>query len=331
MRPPVDLGIPLPTPVQRLDRLAAALGLEPGRLLVKRDDLTGLAGGGNKARKLAYLCADALDQGADVLVTGGGSQSNHVRMTAAAANRLGIGCVAGLGGSPPSPGDLPEGNLLLDHLLGAELRWPGRAGFDALEDAVEVEATRLALEGRRPYAIPLGGASTVGALGYVAAADELRDQVPDLGLVVVASGTGGMHAGLVAGLGSHELVLGVDVGARADLARFVGAKAAEVAAMAGRHVPSGQVRLDRDRIGDGYGAPTASGREALLLCARLEGLVLDPVYTAKAMAGLIAAIRAGEVPDATVVFVHSGGLPGLLVASRYAAWVCGTNTGNATR
>jgi 1-aminocyclopropane-1-carboxylate deaminase/D-cysteine desulfhydrase-like pyridoxal-dependent ACC family enzyme len=157
----------------------------------------------------------------------------------------------------------------------------------------------------------------------VVAADELRDQVPDLALVVVADGTGGMHAGLVAGLGDHEVVLGVDVGTRPDLDRFVPTKAAEAAAMTGRPVPSGEVRVDHDHFGDGYGAPSDEAREALDLCARLEGLVLDPVYTGKAMAGLIALARAGELPDeGSIVFVHSGGLPGLLV-SRYAGWITG--------
>jgi D-cysteine desulfhydrase family pyridoxal phosphate-dependent enzyme len=316
----LPLGLPLPTPVQPLDRLGEALGLAPGRLLVKRDDLTGLAGGGNKARKLEHLCAEALELGADVLVTGGGPQSNHARMTAAAANRMGIEATLVLAGSEP---ERTEGNLLLDHLLGATVWWAGYLDYDGLEAAIEAEATRLAAQGHQPYAIPMGGASTVGALGYVVAADELRDQVPDLALVVVADGTGGMHAGLAAGLGDHGLVLGVDVGARPDLDRFVPTKAAETAAMAGRTVPEGEVRLDHHHVGDGYGAPTDAGREALDLCARLEGLILDPVYTGKAMAGLLALARAGALPqEGRIVFVHSGGLPGLLV-SRYEDWVTG--------
>jgi D-cysteine desulfhydrase family pyridoxal phosphate-dependent enzyme len=316
----VPLALPLPTPVQPLDRLGESLDLAPGRLLVKRDDLTGLAGGGNKARKLEHLCGEALELGADVLVTGGGAQSNHARMTAAAANRMGIDCTVVLGGSAP---DRPEGNLLLDHLLGADIRWAGPLAYYDLEAAIEAEATRLAADGRQPYAIPLGGASTPGTLGYVVAADELRDQVPDLALVVVADGTGGMHAGLAAGLGDHDLVLGVDVGTRPDLDRFVPTKAAEAAAMVSRPVPSGEARVDHDHFGDGYGAPSVEAREALDLCARLEGVVLDPVYTGKAMAGLIALARAGDLPDeGSIVFVHSGGLPGLLV-SRYAGWITG--------
>lgn len=316
----VPLGLPLPTPVQPLDRLGEALGLAPGRLLVKRDDLTGLAGGGNKARKLEHLCGEALELGADVLVTGGGAQSNHARMTAAAANRMGIDCTVVLAGAAP---EQAEGNLLLDHLLGASIAWSEAFSYDDLEAAIEAEATRLAAAGRQPYAIPMGGASTVGALGYVVAADELRSQVPDASLVVVADGTGGMHAGLAAGLGTHGLVLGVDVGARPDLDRFVPLKAAETAAMAGRSVPEGDARIDHDHVGDGYGTPTDAAREALDLCARLEGMVLDPVYTGKAMAGLITLARSGGLPgEGRIVFLHSGGLPGLLV-SRYASWITG--------
>jgi D-cysteine desulfhydrase family pyridoxal phosphate-dependent enzyme len=314
----IDLGVPLPTPVQPMDRLAEVLGIEPGRLWVKRDDLTGLAGGGNKARKLEHLCADAVAQGCDVLVTGGGPQSNHVRMTAAAANRLGLGCTVVLGGDEP---DRPEGNVVLDHLLGPDMVWVGRKDYYDLEAAIEAEATRLAAEGHRPYAIPLGGASTVGAVAYLLAADELRAQVPEVALVVVADGTGGTHAGLVAGLGDHRLVLGVDVGTRPDLDETVPTKAAEAAALAGRSVPEGSVRIDHDRYGDGYGAPTDSCREALDLCARLEGLLLDPVYSGKAMAGLVAIARAGELPaDGSVVFLATGGLPALF-SGRYADWV----------
>ena len=318
----LDRWVPLspvsPTPVQPMDRLGHALGLPAGRLWVKRDDLTGLGGGGNKVRKLEHLCADALDQGCDVLVTGGGRQSNHVRMTAAAANHLGLDCTIVLGSDPVA---VATGNVLLDQLLGPEIVWAGPLGYYDLEAAIDTEAARLRTGGRRPYAMPLGGASTVGQLGYVRAALELRAQLPESTLIATADGTGGTHAGLAAGWGDHGAILGVDVGTRPDLDEVVPREAAAAAALAGRPAPVGTCVVDHDRIGDGYGAPTVSCREALDLAARLEGLLLDPVYSGKGMAGLIAAAREGRLPDAgTIVFLHTGGLPALLTP-RYADWV----------
>jgi D-cysteine desulfhydrase len=314
----VTLSPVSPTPVQPMDRLGSALGLPAGRLWVKRDDLTGLGGGGNKVRKLEHLCADALAQGCDTLVTGGGRQSNHVRMSAAAANHLGLACTIVLGSDPP---DAATGNVVLDHLLGPDIVWAGPLDYYDLEAAIEAEAARLVAAGRKPYAMPLGGASTIGQLGYVRAAAELRDQLPDASLIVTADGTGGTHAGLVAGWGDHDAVLGVDVGTRPDLDDVVPREAAAAAALAGLATPTGACRIDHDRIGDGYGAPTESCREALDLCARLEGLLLDPVYSGKGMAGLVAAIREGRVPDdGTIVFMATGGLPALLTP-RYTGWV----------
>jgi len=299
--------------------------MEPGALWVKRDDLTGLGGGGNKARKLDYLCAAAQAADADVLVTGGGPQSNHVRMTAAAANRLGLDCAVVMAGPRP---DVSTGNVLLVELFGPSVEWigldEGPMDYYAIEAAIEVTADRLAAEGRRPYRMPIGGASAVGALGYVHAAAELRSQaggmLGQIDAVVVAAGSGGTHAGLAAGLGDLGLVLGVDVGARPDLDGVVPAKAAEVAALAGLPAPRGRVRVDHDRVGPGYGAPTEECRQAVLLAARTEGLILDPVYTGKAMAGLIAARRAGALaPGTRTVFLHTGGMPALF-AGAYAAW-----------
>jgi 1-aminocyclopropane-1-carboxylate deaminase/D-cysteine desulfhydrase-like pyridoxal-dependent ACC family enzyme len=309
-----------PTPVQPMDRLGAALGLPPGRLWVKRDDLTGLAGGGNKVRKLEHLCADALAQGCDRLVTGGGRQSNHARLTAAAAAHLGLGCTLVLGSDPP---DQATGNVVLDHLLGADLVWAGPLGYYDLEAAIDAEADRLADRGHRPYRMPLGGASTIGQLGYVVAAQELRAQLPETALVVVADGTGGSHAGLVAGFGDHATVLGVDVGTRPDLDDTVPRDAREAAALAGLPTPAGTVAIDHDRWAPGYGEPNDACREALDLAARCEGLVLDPVYSGKGMAGLVAAVRDGRGPaDGQVVFLHTGGLPALF-SPRYAEWITG--------
>ena len=301
-----------------MDRLGEAIGLAPGRLWVKRDDLTGLAGGGNKVRKLEYLCADAVAQGCDALVTGGGRQSNHARLTAAAAAVLGLRCRLVLGSDPP---ETATGNVVLDHLLGAEIVWAGPLGYYALEAAIDAEAALIAEAGGRPYAMPLGGASTVGQQGYVAAALELREQLPDTSLIVVADGTGGTHAGLVAGWGSHNAVLGVDVGTRPDLDVTVPRHALEAAERAGLGTPDGACQIDHARHAPGYGEPNPGAREALDLAARLEGLLLDPVYSGKAMAGLVAAAREHRLPlDGTIVFLHTGGMPALF-SPRYASWI----------
>jgi D-cysteine desulfhydrase family pyridoxal phosphate-dependent enzyme len=309
----------LPTPLEPMARLGARLGMAPGALWVKRDDATGLAGGGNKARKLEYLCADAIEQGCETLVTGGGRQSNHVRMTAAAANRLGLACTIVLGADEPAT---PTGNVVLDHLLAPEIVWGGPLDYYAMEDAIRATCASLAVEGRRPYEMPIGGASAVGALGYVRAAHELLEQFDgDLDWVVVADGSGGTHAGLLAALPAHVRVLGVDVGTRPDLDEQVPAKAAEAAVRAGLPAPTGPVLIDHGHFGSGYAVPTDDCRRALDLAARFEGLILDPVYTGKALAGLVHARREEVIAhDARVVFLHTGGLPALFAAS-YADWV----------
>ncbi len=206
----------LPTPLERADRLGAALALPPGRLWVKRDDCTGLATGGNKARKLQLIVADALATGCDVLVTAGGPQSNHARSTAAAAARAGMGCVLAFNSDPPGR---TEANQLLDVIFGAERRFVGPLAMDDLNAVVERIADELRAAGRRPYVVPVGGSSPLGASAYVTAADEiLADLGHDDVLVVTATASGGTHAGLAARLG-HERVLGIDAGALADPAR----------------------------------------------------------------------------------------------------------------
>ncbi|MFT7645395.1 MAG: 1-aminocyclopropane-1-carboxylate deaminase [Candidatus Poriferisodalaceae bacterium] len=306
-----------PTPLQVCDRLGAAIGLAPGQLLVKRDDLTCLAAGGNKARKLEFLVADAIAKDATVLVTGGAAQSNHVRATAAAASMSGLRAVGVVGGDSSRP---PEGNITLDHLLGLELVWAKETyGAVDLGTAMESVCERLRGAGERPYPIPLGGSSPVGALGYVIAADELSVEIGDA-LVYVADGTGGTHAGLVAGFGDHDRVVGVDVGAVPELESAIIGLASATAKLAGRSVPNGSPTVRQGQVGEGYGRPTAEGLEALRLAARLEGLVLDPVYTAKGMAGLIADGRSGSIGDQRVVFIHTGGLPGLLI-DKFATWI----------
>jgi 1-aminocyclopropane-1-carboxylate deaminase/D-cysteine desulfhydrase-like pyridoxal-dependent ACC family enzyme len=302
-----------------MPRLGAHLGFVDGALWVKRDDLTGLGAGGNKARKLEYLAADALKRGCDTLLTGGAAQSNHVRTTGAAAAVAGLSSVAVLGGEP----GVPEGNLLLDELFAVELVWVGSYDAERIETTMAETCLRLAAEGRRPYEVPLGGASDVGTLGYVAGAAELMTQAPMGAVVYTATGSGGTQAGLAVGLGHHDRVRGVDVGAIPDVAERIEALVASTASLACRPFPAGHLSLDRGQIGAGYGDRTDAAREALQLAARLEGLVLDPVYSAKAMAALIADRRSGRLrADHPVVFLHTGGAPALFT-DRYQSWAVG--------
>lgn len=302
--PPVPLGT-FPTPVEPAPRLAAALGLGPDDLWVKRDDLTGLGGGGNKIRKLEWTVGAALAEGADTLVTTGAAQSNHARLTAAAGARLGLDVVLVLRGSP---GASHSGNLALDGLFGARLAWAGEVDRAGLDTAAAEVCARLRTQGARPALIPFGGSSTTAARGYAACGAELREQVPELRTAVVALGSGGTMAGLVAALGSGS-VLGVDVGALADPAAAAAGFAAPLTAE--RITPDG-LRVRRDQVGAGYAALTGPVSDALRLAARTEGLVLDPVYTGRALAGLRAAVRDGEIrPGERTVLVHTGGLPGL--------------------
>ena len=292
-----------PTPLEPAPRLSEALGLGRDDLWVKRDDLSGLAGGGNKIRKLEYTCGDAVAAGADVLVTSGAPQSNHARLTAAAAARLGLAAVLVLEGDPP-PGE--RGNLVLDRLLGADIVWAGEVDAAGLAAAVGVEAARLREEGHRVYEVPFGGSSPLAAQAYVDAAGEIEQQAPGLEHLVVALGSGGTMAGLVAGLGA-ERVLGVDTGA---VDRPEATVRGLLTGMGVEPGPGLRVRLDQ--VGPGYASLTGPVREALRLAARTEGLVLDPTYTGRGLAGLVAAVAGGDVaPGQRVVFLHSGGLPGL--------------------
>lgn len=292
-----------PTPLEPAPRLSEAIGLGRDDLWVKRDDLSGLAGGGNKIRKLAYTCADAVAAGADVLVTSGAPQSNHARLTAAAAARLGLTAVLVLEGDPP-PSE--RGNLVLDRLLGAEVVWAGEVDAAGLAAAVSVEAERMREQGHRVYEVPFGGSSPLAAQAYVDAAGELEQQAPGFEHVVVALGSGGTMAGLVAGLGA-ERVLGVDTGAVDRPEETVRELLAGMGVDPG---PGLRVRLDQ--VGPGYASLTRPVRDALRLAARTEGVVLDPTYTGRGLAGLVAAVADGDVvPGQQVVFLHSGGLPGL--------------------
>ncbi|MEU3793669.1 pyridoxal-phosphate dependent enzyme [Streptomyces fructofermentans] len=301
---PVALGT-WPTPVEPLPRLASALGLGENDLWIKRDDLTGLGGGGNKVRKLEWTVGAAVAEGADTLVTTGAPQSNHARLTAAAAARLGLRAVLVL---PGAEGASRSGNLVLDGLLGASAVWTGVSGRAALDEAAADVCARLAAQGARPALIPFGGSSALGSRGYVECGEELKEQVPDLDCAVVALGSGGTMAGLVTSLGP-ERVLGVDTGALDDPAPVV---AAFVADLLDREARPAALRVRGDQIGAGYPVLTEAVESALTLTARTEGIILDPIYTGRAMAGLIAAVRDGDIrAGRETVFVHTGGLPGL--------------------
>jgi len=301
----------LPTPLEPAARLGAHIGIED--LWIKRDDLTGLALGGNKARKLELLLADALAHGADTLVTGGGPQSNHARITAAAAATAGLECHLALAGPPPAHTD---GNLLLDSLLGATLHFDGAVEYDDIERDIAAVAARLAAAGRRPYAIPVGGASVIGAAAYALAVDELEVQLDALGRepfdwIVVADGSGGTQAGLLAGLGpASTRVLGVDVGTRPDLDAAVPDLARATATHLGRSTELGPTIVDHDHVGRAYGWATPGAVDAIRAAARTEGLILDPVYSAKAMHALTTRAADGSVAG-RVLFWHTGGAPAM--------------------
>ncbi|MBV6477056.1 MAG: D-cysteine desulfhydrase family protein [Rhodocyclaceae bacterium] len=308
----------LPTPIEPLPRLSAHMG--GPRLFVKRDDLTGLGLGGNKLRKLEFLLGEALAQGADTVLTVGALQSNHARQTAAACARLGLDCELVLRrGSHASEAYLNSGNLLLDRLFGARLHL--LQAQESREERMEARAEDLRAAGRRPYCVPVGGSCGLGDLGYVACAEEIIAQSEDMNVrfdaVVVATGSGGTQGGLVAGMRLLEgaPVIGMAVeGTRAEQEALAAAQAMETLHLLGRDAADlgSSVAVMDDFVGSGYAKPTDSMREALSLAARFEGLVLDPVYTGKAFAGLIALARSGRFNnDQSLLFVHTGGVPGL--------------------
>jgi len=310
---------PHPTPIERLERLSTHLG-GPG-IWIKRDDLTGLAGGGNKTRKLEFLVADALAQGADTLITVGAVQSNHCRLTLAAAAREGLKCrlvleqrVAG------SYDPKASGNNFLFDLLGAESLTIVDGGSD-LNAAMQAEFDKLRNQGRKGYIIPGGGSNALGAMGYVACAREILAQSLDMGIafdeIVVASGSAGTHAGLLVGLtGSNAGIplTGINVRRpRAEQEGNVHKLCVEAAEFAELPAPRREdvVALD-EWVGPGYSLPTDEMIEAVRLFARHEGVLLDPVYTGKAAAGLIGLIRCKRFKqNSKILFVHTGGAPSL--------------------
>ncbi|MGH7266515.1 MAG: D-cysteine desulfhydrase family protein [Candidatus Rokuibacteriota bacterium] len=312
LAPREPLGF-FPTPLHPLPRLTAYVREWRGpRLWIKRDDLTGFALGGNKVRKLEFFLAEARATGADVLLTAGGQQSNHARITAAAAARAGLDCVLVLSGGRPAAW---AGNLALDRLFGAEARFVEK-GPERMP-ALQALADALRAAGRRPLVIPIGGSTPLGALGYVEAAREVVAQLRRIDVapaaIVHASSSGGTQAGLVVGLRAAGLVsrvIGVSADeTRADLTRMVTDIAGPLADRLDRVMPPvDAIEVLDDQVGAGYGVPTPASEEAARLFARLEGIPLDPTYGAKAAAGLLDLVRRGTFrPDDTVVFWHTGG------------------------
>ena len=312
-----------PTPLERMDRLRAALGDQCPALYVKRDDCTGLATGGNKTRKLEFLMGEALRDGAGAVVTFGAVQSNHARQTAAAAAKLGLPCDVILVEmvARTSEAYRRSGNVLFDRLLGARVHVV--AGDQAAAGALQEVTGAHAREGRKVYVVPVGGSNAVGTLGYVAAFAEFEAQTRAMGLsvdaIAHATSSGGTQAGLMVGAAfaqSAVRIMGVNVYKKsvADLAGSVHALALETTQLLGGDLDAVSERLHMidGYLGEGYGIPTDAMREAVELAARTEGLLLDPVYAGKAMAALIGNVRRGKFKrEQTIVFWHTGGTAAL--------------------
>jgi len=308
-----------PTPLEFMPRMSESLG--GPRLWIKRDDCTGLATGGNKTRKLEFLIADAIEKGADMVVTQGAVQSNHVRQTAAAACKFGLDCHALLERRVPDRADDYEttGNVLFDQMFGTSLEFRP-AGLDMNAEAMAV-TEKLAAAGRKPYFIPGGGSNEIGALGYVSCAFELLDQIKannlDVGWIVLATGSAGTHAGMLAGLhaaGSTIPVMGISVRQPEDKQIAAVHKLAVLTAEQLTDTPLGveKVIVDDGYVGAGYGQPTQGTLDAINLIARREGLLFDPVYSGKGLAGMIG--LAGQnffKSDKDVIFLHTGGAAAL--------------------
>jgi D-cysteine desulfhydrase family pyridoxal phosphate-dependent enzyme len=307
----------LPTPIEKLPRLSETLG--GPSLSIKRDDQTGLALGGNKTRKLEFLVAEARDQGAMTLISGGALQSNHCRQTAAAAARFGFECILVLTGNRP---EQPSANLLLDQLLGAQVVYASdRKDRDRI---LQQTFDRAAANGMKPYLVPYGGSSPIGALGYAFAVKELMEQNVHPDWIVFATSSGGTHAGLVLGqrvFGYKGKVLGISIDESEEWLRtHVSELATSASEKLGKRIEFGpaDVLANADYCKTGYGVLAEPEREAIHLFAKHEGLLLDPVYTGRAAAGMIDLIRQkffkkGE----TVLFWHTGGQPALF-ANQYA-------------
>lgn len=307
----------LPTPIEELPRLSSTLG--GPRLLVKRDDQTGLALGGNKTRKLEFLVAEAQEQGARTLISAGAIQSNHCRQTAAAAARFGFECILVLTGEMPAR---PSGNLTLDHLLGARI--VNAADRKDRDRILQETFDRAAAEGKKPYLVPYGGSSPTGALGYAFAVEEVMKQGIEADWFVFGTSSGGTHAGLMLGqrvFGFKGKILGISIDECVEwLQENVSALATKAGEKLGKRIgfAPADVAANADYCRAGYGVLTEAEREAVRLFARTEGLLLDPVYTGRAAAGLIDLIRKEFFKkDETVLFWNTGGQTALF-AEKYA-------------
>ncbi len=314
--PRQSLGF-FPTPLIELPRFSQLLG--GPKILMKRDDLTGLALGGNKTRKLEFILAEALAQRAECIITAGAEQSNHCRQTAAAAAQLGLECHLVLGGEAPAD---VQGNLLLDELLGAHIHWAGehRKGED-----IPALAAQLKAAGKKPFLVPYGGSNELGAVAFVEALCELKTQLDAqkklLSHIVFASSSGGTQAGLL--VAKNLLNWDVElVGIKIDKLELEGQRfeqsvldlARSTAKLLGvdAKFSLSDVQLNADYLGEGYGVVGEAEREAIRLTAQQEGVLLDPVYTGRAMAGLIGMIRQGKMgAGESVLFWHTGGAPAL--------------------
>ena len=316
----------LPTPLEFAPRLTQALG--GPQIWIKRDDLTGLALGGNKTRKLDFFMAEALRQEADSVVTMGPLQSNHVRLTAAASRVCGLDCYAILLGDRPP---LPKGNFFLDQILGLNCIFVSgsmnNVPPDVINDRIQETINRLKKEGRKPYLIPPGGTGPLGELGYCLAVEEIAEQTRKLGIpfehVIVAVGSRGTISGLLLGIARLNLrtkVTGIAVGTK-ESSDSLGIPPPDEMAVEGGKLIGLDLKISMEShkifyeyVGEGYGMPTESGVEAIKLTARTEGLLLDPVYTGKVMAGLVDLIHKGYFTKKdTVIFIHTGGTPGLFL------------------
>ncbi len=300
----------LPTPIETLQRLSAKLGGPV--ILCKRDDQTGLGLGGNKTRKLEYVLADAQSHGARTLITVGSIQSNHCRQTAALAARFGLDCVLVLSGEEP---DEADGNLLLDELFGAKIIWTSRENRDATLEKTYQEAWEA---GSRPVLIPLGASNVVGTMGYLTAFEEFLQQGVHADWMVSASSSGGTQAGLVLGAKKHHWagkILGISIDHKVEeLQAIVSGLVNGAADRIGEtlRVAPGEILVNADYLGGGYAVMGEPEIEAIRLFAREEGLLLDPVYTARAAAGMIDLIRKGFFKrDESILFWHTGGSPAL--------------------
>lgn len=310
-----ELGF-FPTPLVELKRLSAYLN--GPQIYIKRDDLTGLALGGNKTRKLEFLIADALNNGCDCVITGGAEQSNHCRQTAAAAAICGLECYLVLGGNEP---DEAKGNYLIDKLLGAKIHWTGE--FRKGEKIPEI-AEELRKMGKKPYIIPYGGSNPVGVYGFIEAMNELKQQLIEMKIhvdhIVFASSSGGTHSGIILGNEVYNVsanIIGIDIDKAEDEGPYIDRLLSLLNLSSefcgyNKKYGKGDIILRREYLGEGYGIVGDLERNAINILARKEGILVDPVYTGRALGGLIDMIEKKEFSkNEKVLFWHSGGIPAL--------------------